>query len=231
MRPPRKILLLGLLTVMAAVCWKKCCVPHLRRWRNARAAGAAGASSVRGQPHGYCGCCAALVGALLSIVMLAVPALAAGPASSVKLAVETLPTGAVRVTATVTDAREAPMPDVSVVVRAKTTFGWLKVAEGATDPRGQIRAELPAPSRFEEITVEAGDANTVQAAVRLEQGQPAAPAMRPGYDRLARLSPQPGFISPYPVPLQVLLLGVILGGIWATYGYIVSQLVQIRRAR
>jgi hypothetical protein len=90
---------------------------------------------------------------------------------------------------------------------------------------------LPASSRFEEIVAEAGDAETVQAAVRLVQGQSVPPIVRPGYDVLVRLSPQPGFISPYPVPPQVFLLTVILGGIWATYGYVVSLLAQIRRAR
>lgn len=48
---------------------------------------------------------------------------------------------------------------------------------------------------------------------------------------LRDLSPQPGFISPYPVPLQVVLLAVILGGIWTTYGYIVWLLSRIRGAR
>ncbi len=166
---------------------------------------------------------------VLMLLALATPALAAGPAS-MTLAVQALPAGTVRVTATVTDARGAPVPDVSVIMRAKTTFGWLKVIEQATDPQGQISAELPASSRFEEIVAEAGDADTIQAAVHFERGRPALPAVRPGYDRLAGLSPQPGFISPYPVPLQVLLLGVILGGIWATYGYLVALLVQIRRA-
>ncbi len=226
MRRPRKVLLLGLLVVTAAICWTKCCRPHLRRWHRARARGEA-TSSVRGRMRG---CCAALIGVLLLILTFAVPALAAG-SMSMTLTVQTLPAGTVRVTATVTDARGAPVPEVSVIVRAKTTFGWLKLTERSTDPRGQISADVPASSRFEEIVAEAGDANTVQAAVRLEQGQPAVPAVRPGYDRLARLSPQPGFISPYPVPLQVLLLGIILGGIWATYGYLVSLLVQIRRAR
>lgn len=169
-----------------------------------------------------------LLGLLLA-VLTAGPALAAG-SMSMTLTVQTLPTGALRVTATVTGPGGAPVPDVSVLMRAKTTFGWLKVAEKPTDGRGQVSAEVPAPSRFDEITAEAGDEETVQAAVRLERGRPAVPAVRPGYERLARLSPQPGFVSPYPVPLQVLLLGVILGGIWATYGYLVSLLVQIRRA-
>jgi len=165
----------------------------------------------------------------LIVLGLAAPALGAG-SMSMTLTAQTLPAGALRVTATVTGPGGAPVPDVSVLIRAKTTFGWLKVAEKATDARGQIAVDLPASSRFEEISAEAGDTETVRAAVRFERGEPAAPAVRPGYDRLARLSPQPGFISPYPVPVQVLLLGVILGGIWATYGYIVSLLVQIRRA-
>ncbi|MDR7519901.1 MAG: hypothetical protein QN123_10085 [Armatimonadota bacterium] len=57
------------------------------------------------------------------------------------------------------------------------------------------------------------------------------PAIRPGRYVLRDLSPQPGFISPYPVPLQVVLLAVILGGIWTTYGYIVWLLSRIRGAR
>lgn len=166
----------------------------------------------------------------VTLMAVASPVGAAEPAR-VTLAVEVLAAGGVHVTATVIDGRGGPVGDIAVTLRARTTFGWLKVAEGTTDRRGQIHAEFPAQSRFEEIAAEAGDAEAVQAAVLLEQGQPAAPAVRPGYDRLARLSPQPGFISPYPVPLQVLLLGLILGGIWATYGYIVSLLVQIRRVR
>jgi hypothetical protein len=167
---------------------------------------------------------------LIAVLALTGPAAAAAPARVV-LAVEPLLGGGTHVTVTVTDARGTPMERVPVTLRAKTTFGWLTVAEGKTDERGQMHLALPASSRFAEIAAEAGDAETVQAAVRLEQGHAVAPAVRPGYGPLARLSPQPGFISPYPVPVQVLLLGLILGGVWATYGYVVSLLVQIRRAR
>ena len=58
----------------------------------------------------------------------------------------------------------------------------------------------------------------------------APPRIRPGRDALSRLSPQPGFISPYLVPLQVALLGLILGGIWTTYGYVVWLLLRIRQS-
>lgn len=173
---------------------------------------------------------AMLFALLMAALALASPTVAAGPAR-VALAVHALPVGGAHVTATVTDAGGSPVESVAVTLRVKTTFGWLTVAEGRTDLRGQIHVVLPASSRFEEIAAEAGDGETVQTAVRLVQGQPVAPIVRPGYDALVRLSPQPGFISPYPVPLQVLLLTVILGGIWATYGYVVSLLAQIRRAR
>jgi len=168
--------------------------------------------------------------AVMTVVMIvAAPVLAAEPAQ-VTLAVEAVPAGGARVIATVTDARGAPVPGASVMLRAKTTFGWLTLAEGTTDRRGQISLPLPPSSRFEEIAAEAGDAETVQAAIRLERGRPAEPAVRPGHRALDRLSPQPGFISPYPVPLQVLLLGVVLGGIWSTYAYIVVLLARMRSA-
>ncbi len=56
------------------------------------------------------------------------------------------------------------------------------------------------------------------------------PATRPGRDVLRSLTPQPEFISQYPVP-QLLTLGMILGGIWTTYTYLVLLLARIRRAQ
>lgn len=48
---------------------------------------------------------------------------------------------------------------------------------------------------------------------------------------LGQLSPQPGLISPSP-PLGLLfVLGLVLGGIWATYGYVFYQLSQIKKGR
>ncbi len=213
--------------VMAVVCWKRCCGLHLWRRRSGRTARAVEPSSTHGQ---MCGCGVGLITSLIAVLALTAPAAAAAPAR-VTLTVEALLGGGAHVTATVTDARGSPMGDVAVTLRAKTTFGWLRVAEGTTDRRGQMHAVLPAPLRFAEIMAEAGEAETLQAAVRLEQVPPAAPTVRPGYATLARVSPQPGFISPYPVPVQVLLLALILGSIWVTYGYVVSFLVQIRRTR
>ncbi len=227
MRQPRSLLLVGFLMIMAVFCWKRCCGLHLWRRRSGRTARAMEPSSTHGQMYG---CGVGLITSLIVAVALTAPAAAAAPAR-VTLAVEALLGGGAHVTATVTDARGSPMGDVAVTLRAKTTFGWLRVAAGTTDRRGQMHAVLPASSRFAEIVAEAGEAETLQAAVRLEQGPMSAPGVRPGRAALAPLSPQPGFISPYPVPVLVLLLSVILGGIWVTYGRVVFLLVQIRRGR
>ncbi len=226
MRLHRKAMSFGpLMAVIASVRWRKC--SGLRMWRRrSRAARVTQTSSNYRQLQG----CGRVILIFMAVLALASPTVAAEPAR-VTLAVHAMPVGGAHVTATVTDARSSPVEGVPVTLRVKTTFGWLIVAKGRTDLRGQIHVLLPASSRFEEIAAEAGDAETVQAAVRLVQGQSVAPIVRPGYDALVRLSPQPGFISPYPVPLQVFLLTVILGGIWATYGYVVSLLAQIRRVR
>lgn len=39
-----------------------------------------------------------------------------------------------------------------------------------------------------------------------------------------------GVTTPYPNPLYVLLLGLIVGGVWATYGAVGYTLIRIKRA-
>ncbi|MCL6554351.1 MAG: Ig-like domain-containing protein [Firmicutes bacterium] len=175
----------------------------------------------------------ALTGLVLRLAGLALtlsPASAAEPAG-VMLTTAPGPAGAVQVTAVVTDAAGAPVAEVSVVFRARTTFGWLTLGERTTDQTGRARIELPGAVRTAEVRADAGEEGQVRAVVRLHQPAPAAPSVRPGRDVLAQLSPQPGFISPYPVPAQVAALAVLLGGIWTTYGYVVWLLRKIARGR
>src|SRR3972149_5593612 len=82
--------------------------------------------------------------------------------------------------------------------------------------------------RAGDIPAEAGEDARGSPSIRIGKGTIREPAARPGRDALRDLSPQPGFISPYPVPTQVGLLAVILGGVWATYGYVVWLLSRIR---
>lgn len=169
------------------------------------------------------------------LVLLAIPVLvitaAAGEPSRVNVIAKPQTDGTTLVAVTVTDAGGAPVPDVAVTMRAKTTFGWLVLADRTTDQVGRVQIILPASSRYGEIAIEAGDEGSLRAAIRLNPPATREPAVRPGRDIISRLSPQPGFLSPYPHPLQVGLLGLILGGIWTTYAYLVLLLVRIRRER
>lgn len=156
---------------------------------------------------------------------------AAADPVGLSLAAKVQADGTVLLTATATDARQGPVPDATIRFQVKTTFGWLTVAEATTNRAGEARAVLPQVPLFGEVTAEAdAGERTLHAAKWIDRATPPAPATRPGYDVLSELSPQPGFISPYPVPLEVILLAIVLGGIWATYVYLVSVLVKIRRA-
>ncbi len=165
-------------------------------------------------------------------VILAVAALPVWAAEPATVAVRADPgfEGAYRITADVVDTNGRPVAGTPVVLKVRTTFGWLLIAKASTGTTGRIQITLPASLRSGEIAVEAGDDGEVRAAIRLGEQKFAAPSVRPGRDTLSSLSPQPGLISPYPIPLQVVLLVVILGGVWSTYGYVAWLLSQIRNA-
>ena len=52
-----------------------------------------------------------------------------------------------------------------------------------------------------------------------------------GEGELRTLSPQPGFISPYPPGRLLLTLIPILAGVWTTYAVVAYQLYAIARNR
>jgi len=150
-------------------------------------------------------------------------------AAALKLAAQRSPDGTV-LAATVTDAGGSPVAGAAVTFKVRTTFGWLVVGETATDPAGRAAVTLPFTSRPTEAAVEVEqESGLLRAAILLERAPLAEPAIRPGRDVLKQLSPQPGLISPYPVP-QMFFLGLIVGGVWLTYAYVVSLLVKIRWA-
>lgn len=175
------------------------------------------------------GCIAACAWLLAAVSLAVLPAQGAEPAT-VTVRVAEQSGGALQVTAVVADAKGAPLAGAPVVIKVRVAFGWLSIARASTDQAGRARVDLPATLRSGEVSAEAGDDGQVRATVRFGEGTLRQPAVRPGRDALSALSPQPGFISPYPVPLQVALLGLILGGIWTTYGYVVWLLSRIRGA-
>ncbi|MDQ7827391.1 MAG: carboxypeptidase-like regulatory domain-containing protein [Armatimonadota bacterium] len=163
---------------------------------------------------------------------LAVAALFACPAWAAEPARITLEVAGLEdarwIMAVVTDATGAPVPEALIVFKARTTFGWLLLEERSTDAAGRARMGLPAGVRATAIRAESADIGQVHATVRVGGPSPATPRVRPDRDVLRALSPQPGVISPYPVPAQVALLAAVLGGIWATYGYVAWLLWRIR---
>lgn len=173
---------------------------------------------------------APVVVALLAMLVLAlVPVAGAGEPARISLSREPDPSGAVRLLARVTDSAGGAVEGTAVTVLGRTAFGWLMLGEAETDARGTAAFTLPPGQAIAEVTAQAGEDQNIRAVLALIPGERGIPAKRPGRDVLRTLSPQPGFISPYPPP-QLLILGVILGGIWLTYGFLVLHLVRIRRA-
>lgn len=171
--------------------------------------------------------------AYVLVLATAVPAVFALPSvaaesARIGLVVDPATDGRLRVTAAVTDTAGKPLAGAAVMFRAKTAFGWLVLGEATTDRAGKAEVTI-SPAKYGEVSAETGDESPVSAAILIRDGTSPPPDRRPGRDELRDLSPQPGFISPYPVP-QMAILALILGGIWIVYGYIITLLARIRRA-
>ncbi len=165
---------------------------------------------------------------LLLLAIGAVPA-AAAPAK-ISLVREADDDGATRFVATVTDAAGAAVKNTAVSFSVRTAFGWLRVAEMNTDAGGKAVLQLDPTMRYAELLAQSEEEPDVRAGLRLAQVERPEPIRRPGPGVLRALSPQPGFVSPYP-PVQILFVAVLLGGIWTTYAYLVLLLARIRRAQ
>jgi hypothetical protein len=169
-----------------------------------------------------------LVGLLIAFLpLVAFSAAVAAEPAKVTLIITGEQSGRVAVTALLVDGRGAPAVGMPVVFKARTAFGWLTLAETTSDGRGRavvlLRSTLPT-----EVAVEAGEEDVVRTSLILRQSSPREAPVRPGREALRQISPQPGLISPYPVPLQAALLALVLGGVWTTYGYVFWLLRGIR---
>lgn len=169
---------------------------------------------------------------LLLVLLLLTVGAAPAPAAPAKisLARETDDTGSTRIVATVADAAGAAVASTAVSFSVRTAFGWLRVAEMNTDANGTAALTLEPTMRYPELLAQAEEVPDVRAGLRLAQGERPGPVRRPGRGILRALSPQPGFLSPYP-PVQILFVAALLGGIWGTYAYLVLLLARIRRAQ
>ncbi len=169
-------------------------------------------------------------GSAALLAALALTASAASAAARLHLVLAPEEGGGLQVVAVVTDAPGSPREGIPVTFRARTAFGWLPLGEGVTDASGRAVLPLPAGAPYPEIEAQTADDPPARAVLALDRRAAAQPAVRPGRRTLHALSPQPGLISPYPVP-PLALLGVLVGAIWATYGYIVFLLTRIAAGR
>lgn len=175
--------------------------------------------------------CSVPVPVFFIALMLTASAAFAGEPARVLLERQPTPEGGTRIEATVVDEGGNPVAGASVAFAARMTFGWMRLEEGSTDEKGRAGITLPPPLRPREIVAEAqGETETARASIRLGEARTSEPAARPSRQVLRNLSPQPGAISPYPVPLLAGPLAAILGGIWATYGYVFWLLARIHRS-
>ena len=165
-----------------------------------------------------------------ALVMAAVSTAQAGGPARISLGYAPDENGGLRITASVTDAAGARVRGVIVTFRAKTAFGWLKLAEVETGGDGEASFLLPAAQPYSEVVAQAEDVDGVRATLALPPVQRRVPEVRPGREVLRTLSPQPGLISPYP-PMQILFVAALLAGVWTTYGYVVLLLTKLRAAR
>jgi len=168
---------------------------------------------------------------LLCVLLVAAsaPTAEAAEPAGISLVTQAQADGSRRLVASVKDAAGTPVPGTAVTFLARTAFGWLKLAEVDTGADGTASFALSGLPAYTEVQARVGEGAALQAGLLLALPDPRGPQRRPGLDVLSRMSPQPGFISPYP-PVQILFVAALLGGIWTTYAYLVWLLIRIRRA-
>jgi len=121
------------------------------------------------------------------------------------------------------DQEGRPIAGAQIEFRARTALGGvLPLAAATTDAQGQAEARLQL-GEGRQVTLEA--VFTDQKSL----GPAAASAALeiPGVPQVEPLGN--GLTSPTPPIELVALLGVLVGGVWATYGYVLYQLYRIRR--
>lgn len=171
-----------------------------------------------------------LASACLLLVAVTAAVAEGGAPARISLVAQVQMDGSTRLVATVRDGVGAQVAGAPVTFLARTAFGWLRLAEVDTGALGTASFTLSAVPPYSEVQARAGDGDALQAGLLLALPPARDLVRRPGLDVLRGLSPQPGFLSPYP-PVQILFVAALLGGIWTTYVYLVSLLVRMKRAR
>jgi mono/diheme cytochrome c family protein len=146
--------------------------------------------------------------------------------------------GETLVTATLLDP-DKPVSGVKIVLTRPTTFGTIQVGSRKTDSRGEASFTLPAlPGNAREVVAAfAGDSTLSASTGRVTLEPPAvetnstAANYNPRDVRLTVEEPvlvtDGSLISPKPPLGLVAILAVVVGGIWAIFGLVFSQIAGI----
>lgn len=126
--------------------------------------------------------------------------------------------------AVATDSMGRAVKDLPLLFYRRTTFGRLRLGPVKTDQAGVASVTVTAtPGQKVEVTaVFPGDNTFARSEGSASLDLPPAP------EPVKR--PPGGLITPYPNPIHVLLLTLIVGGVWLTYGTIAYTLIRIKRA-
>mgnify|MGYP001051711087 CR=1 FL=1 len=201
---------------------------------------------LQSRPAWYQQCGPALIAALALAISLALPfggrALAAesapaapAAATQLHLALKLLPQSHavgdseaqargeqdLEATAQLNDAAGEPLRGVEIQFIRRTTFGALLVDTQKTDFAGSASTILPAyPGQAVQVTAKFAGITGLAPSQDVESvSLPDLPPAR-----------HLGMFSQAPSPLHLTLLLVVVGGVWATYGYAFHLVRQVRKA-
>lgn len=154
---------------------------------------------------------------------------ASGPSAAVtpemapvlELTVQSAGEGRFAVRVVLRDSRGQPVVGVPVRLFQETTFGRLSIGSIQTDSTGTALTAFMAER-----------ASTLTVIAIFDGGEGLGPAKATQTLALAPIEPSPpfaGLTAPSPPPLFALVLGMVVGSVWVTYGYVAYLLGRIRR--
>ncbi len=156
------------------------------------------------------------------------PAPGARQAPRLTLAIDPAVDG-LRVVATLREPRGRPMAGQEVSFARRTAFGWVALATVTTDATGTAAMTIPETRKTLQLRADVEGTEALGPATATARWQAAAAPVqpeRPGAGALRVFTDQAELISPNPPPLLLLFLGLILGGVWGTYVYVLYELIR-----
>jgi hypothetical protein len=175
---------------------------------------------------------------LLALLLIASDAFAAAAATTTTTTTSTTPAATITLGVAVEEGQKQiravvtrggkPMENVSVVFAIKRTFGNLTIGEDKTLDDGSAAEPFPQD-------IPGGPTGELQAVAEIKAppdlaGVRTQAALEEGTRALPPADPFPRALWAPHAPLQLVVpIIVLLGGVWATYLYVIAQIVAIKR--